>query len=60
MCFCFDGEHALVAYQPDECREAKPDERAAASRPPEGKALSTVRQRRRQGDAFAEKGSEIV
>lgn len=60
MCFCFDGEHALVAYQPDECREAKPAERAAASRPAEGKVLSTVQQRRRQGGAFAGKGSEVV
>jgi hypothetical protein len=59
MCFCFDGEHALVAYQPDECRQAKPAE-AAASQPAERKALSTVQRRRRQGDAFAGRDSEAV
>lgn len=59
MCFCFDGEHALVAYQPDECREAKPAERAATSRPAEG-TLSTVQRGRRRGGAFAGKGSEVV
>ena len=24
MCFCFDGESAVVAYLPDECRERLP------------------------------------
>ncbi len=60
MCFRFDGEQALVAYQPDECSGLRPAERAAASRPAERKVLSTAQQRRREGDAFAGRSSEVV
>lgn len=60
MCFCFDGERSLVSYQPDECSELLSAELAAASRTAGGKALSTVQQRRRRGDAFAGKRSEVV
>ncbi|CAN7501901.1 hypothetical protein [Mesorhizobium sp. LjNodule214] len=24
MCFCFDGENAVTAYRPDDCRERLP------------------------------------
>ncbi|QPC92326.1 hypothetical protein [Mesorhizobium sp. INR15] len=33
MCFCFDGESAVAAYRPDECRERLPDAGALASLP---------------------------
>ena len=30
MCFCFDGENALTAYRPDDCRDRLPAESARA------------------------------
>lgn len=33
MCFCFDGESAVAAYRPDECRERLPAARVFASPP---------------------------
>ncbi len=33
MCFCFDGESAVAAYRPDDCRERLPVASAPASRP---------------------------
>lgn len=57
MCLCFDGEGALVAYQPDECSESQPAESTSASRSAEGKASSAVQQRRGESHAFAGIGS---
>jgi hypothetical protein len=33
MCFCFDGESALVSYQPDGCRDRPPVASARAPGP---------------------------
>ncbi|MFD1982778.1 hypothetical protein ACFSOZ_08835 [Mesorhizobium newzealandense] len=33
MCFSFDGESAVVAYRPDDCRERLPAASARASSP---------------------------
>jgi hypothetical protein len=33
MCFCFDGESALVGYRPEECSERLPAVRAGLLRP---------------------------
>ncbi|RWD65024.1 MAG: hypothetical protein E5V89_07610 [Mesorhizobium sp.] len=30
MCFCFDGENALRAYRPDDCRDRLPGASARA------------------------------
>ena len=33
MCFCFDGENAVAAYRPDDCRERLPATRPIACLP---------------------------
>ncbi|RJT41847.1 hypothetical protein D3227_03885 [Mesorhizobium waimense] len=33
MCFCFDGENAVAAYRPDDCRERLPAAGAPTLRP---------------------------
>jgi hypothetical protein len=33
MCFCFDGDNAVTAYRPENCRERLLDASARAERP---------------------------
>ncbi|UVC18662.1 hypothetical protein [Mesorhizobium onobrychidis] len=33
MCFCFDGDNAVAAYRPDDCRERLPATRAVVCLP---------------------------
>jgi len=53
MCFCFDGEDALVAYRLEECRERLSLPGISCSWPVSGEALWIGQQRHGVGHTFA-------